>query len=141
LFVSSGGQYSFTYGNGILCFAGFSFAYQLLYLLDATAFYSPALHVLGLHVCRATGQELVLCFTLSFFGVFIMNYAEAFLESRHCIFTDIFFHITWHHFLITFFLTKNLLKSLEALISGQIHLHFPFIDTIMYLIYSLSSSE
>ncbi|RCV42590.1 hypothetical protein SETIT_9G227600v2 [Setaria italica] len=38
---------------------GFSFAYQLLYLLDATAFYSPALHVLGLHVCRATGQELM----------------------------------------------------------------------------------
>ncbi|XP_039828785.1 peroxisome biogenesis protein 12-like isoform X1 [Panicum virgatum] len=38
---------------------GLSFAYQLLYLLDATAFYSPALHVLGLHVCRATGQELM----------------------------------------------------------------------------------
>ncbi|CAN6323789.1 unnamed protein product [Urochloa humidicola] len=39
---------------------GFSFAYQLLYLLDATAFYGPALHVLGLHVCRATGQELMM---------------------------------------------------------------------------------
>ncbi|ONM06032.1 Peroxisome biogenesis protein 12 [Zea mays] len=38
---------------------GLSFAYQLLYLLDATAFYSPALHVLGIHVCRATGQELM----------------------------------------------------------------------------------
>ncbi|KAG0549251.1 hypothetical protein BDA96_01G239100 [Sorghum bicolor] len=38
---------------------GLSFAYQLLYLLDATGFYSPALHVLGLHVCRATGQELM----------------------------------------------------------------------------------
>ncbi|XBJ16392.1 hypothetical protein VPH35_008041 [Triticum aestivum] len=38
---------------------GLSFAYQLLYLLDATAFYSPGLHVLGLHVCRATGQELM----------------------------------------------------------------------------------
>jgi hypothetical protein len=48
-------------------FAGLSFAYQLLYLLDATAFYSPALHVLGLHVCRATGQELVLHLTLSFY--------------------------------------------------------------------------
>ncbi|BAF26723.1 peroxisome biogenesis protein 12 [Oryza sativa Japonica Group] len=38
---------------------GLSFAYQLLYLLDGTAFYSPALHALGLHVCRATGQELM----------------------------------------------------------------------------------
>uniref|UniRef100_A0ACD5U6U5 Uncharacterized protein n=1 Tax=Avena sativa TaxID=4498 RepID=A0ACD5U6U5_AVESA len=38
---------------------GLSFAYQLLYLLDATAFYSPGLHVLGLHICRATGQELM----------------------------------------------------------------------------------
>ena len=41
-------------------FAGLSFAYQLLYLLDATGFYSLGLHVLGIHVCRATGQELVL---------------------------------------------------------------------------------
>lgn len=39
--------------------AGLSFAYQLLYLLDATGYYSLALHVLGIHVCRATGQELV----------------------------------------------------------------------------------
>ncbi|KQJ97019.1 peroxisome biogenesis protein 12 [Brachypodium distachyon] len=38
---------------------GLSFAYQLLYLLDATKFYGPGLHVLGLHVCRATGQELM----------------------------------------------------------------------------------
>ncbi|XP_031502804.1 peroxisome biogenesis protein 12 isoform X2 [Nymphaea colorata] len=38
---------------------GFSFAYQLLYLLDATGFYTPALHILGIHVCRATGQELM----------------------------------------------------------------------------------
>ncbi|KAJ8616223.1 hypothetical protein MRB53_035595 [Persea americana] len=38
---------------------GLSFAYQLLYLLDATGFYTPALHVLGVHVCRATGQELM----------------------------------------------------------------------------------
>ncbi|ONK71341.1 uncharacterized protein A4U43_C04F7480 [Asparagus officinalis] len=36
-----------------------SFAYQLLYLLDATGFYTPGLHVLEVHVCRATGQELV----------------------------------------------------------------------------------
>jgi hypothetical protein len=49
---------SFTY-DILYCFVGLSFAYQLLYLLDATAFYSPALHVLGIHVCRATGQELV----------------------------------------------------------------------------------
>ncbi|KAF7131953.1 hypothetical protein RHSIM_Rhsim09G0133700 [Rhododendron simsii] len=38
---------------------GLSFAYQLLYLLDATGFYSPGLHALGIHVCRATGQELM----------------------------------------------------------------------------------
>ncbi|GAA0161801.1 chaperone [Lithospermum erythrorhizon] len=38
---------------------GLSFAYQLLYLLDATGFYSLALHALGIHVCRATGQELM----------------------------------------------------------------------------------
>lgn len=38
---------------------GLAFAYQLLYLLDATGFYSPALHALGIHVCRATGQELM----------------------------------------------------------------------------------
>ncbi|KAJ7513720.1 hypothetical protein O6H91_23G011900 [Diphasiastrum complanatum] len=38
---------------------GLSFAYQLLYLLDATRFYSPALHLMGIHVCRASGQELM----------------------------------------------------------------------------------
>lgn len=38
---------------------GFQFAYQLLYLLDATGYYSLALHALGIHVCRATGQELM----------------------------------------------------------------------------------
>lgn len=38
---------------------GSSFAYQLLYLLDATKFYSFGLHALGIHVCRATGQELM----------------------------------------------------------------------------------
>ncbi|GAB4855344.1 ubiquitin-protein ligase peroxin 12 [Ancistrocladus abbreviatus] len=38
---------------------GLAFAYQLLYLLDATGFYSFGLHVLGIHVCRATGQELM----------------------------------------------------------------------------------
>ncbi|CAL9160101.1 unnamed protein product [Musa hybrid cultivar] len=38
---------------------GLSFAYQLLYLLDATGFYCPGLHALGVHVCRATGQELM----------------------------------------------------------------------------------
>lgn len=40
-------------------FAGLSFAYQILYLLDATGFYSLGLHALGIQVCRATGQELV----------------------------------------------------------------------------------
>lgn len=38
---------------------GLVFAYQLLYLLDATGFYSLGLHALGIHVCRATGQELM----------------------------------------------------------------------------------
>lgn len=38
---------------------GLTFAYQLLYLLDATGFFSPGLHTLGIHVCRATGQELM----------------------------------------------------------------------------------
>ncbi|KDP23725.1 hypothetical protein JCGZ_23558 [Jatropha curcas] len=38
---------------------GLSFTYQLLYLLDATGFYSLGLHALGIHVCRATGQELM----------------------------------------------------------------------------------
>ncbi|KAM5561732.1 peroxisome biogenesis protein 12 [Rosa sericea] len=38
---------------------GFSFAYQMLYLLDATGFYSLGLHALGIQVCRATGQELM----------------------------------------------------------------------------------
>lgn len=40
--------------------AGLSFAYQLLYLLDATGFYSLGLQAIGVHVCRATGQELVI---------------------------------------------------------------------------------
>ncbi|XP_020579009.1 peroxisome biogenesis protein 12 [Phalaenopsis equestris] len=38
---------------------GLSFAYQLLYLLDATGFFSLGLHALGIHVSRATGQELM----------------------------------------------------------------------------------
>ncbi|KAG2273111.1 hypothetical protein Bca52824_067666 [Brassica carinata] len=39
--------------------AGLSFTYQLLYLLDATGFYSLGLQALGVQVCRATGQELI----------------------------------------------------------------------------------
>lgn len=38
---------------------GARFAYQLLYLLDATPYYSPSLHLLRLAVVRVTGQELV----------------------------------------------------------------------------------
>lgn len=38
---------------------GLTFTYQLLYLLDATGFYAPALHINRVHVCRATGQELM----------------------------------------------------------------------------------
>lgn len=68
------GGTSFTY-DVLYCFEGLSFAYQLLYLLDATAFYSPSLHVLGLHVCRATGQELVYShFLLN--GLFVIFYAD-----------------------------------------------------------------
>ncbi|KAH0927898.1 hypothetical protein HID58_020154 [Brassica napus] len=43
----------------VLCCAGLSFTYQLLYLLDATGFYSLGLQALGVQVCRATGQELM----------------------------------------------------------------------------------
>ncbi|RID64515.1 hypothetical protein BRARA_E03447 [Brassica rapa] len=35
------------------------FTYQLLYLLDATGFYSLGLQALGVQICRATGQELM----------------------------------------------------------------------------------
>ncbi|XP_057439538.1 peroxisome biogenesis protein 12 isoform X2 [Lotus japonicus] len=38
---------------------GMHFTYKMLYLLDATGFYSLALHVLRVQVCRATGQELM----------------------------------------------------------------------------------
>ncbi|CAF2103273.1 BnaA05g33000D [Brassica napus] len=38
---------------------GLSFTYQLLYLLDATGFYSLGLQALGVQICRATGQELM----------------------------------------------------------------------------------
>jgi peroxin-12 len=38
---------------------GARFAYQLLYLLGRTPYYSPGLHLLGLQVVRLTGQEAV----------------------------------------------------------------------------------
>jgi hypothetical protein len=38
---------------------GARFAYQLLYLLGRTPYYSPRLHLLGLQVVRLTGQEAV----------------------------------------------------------------------------------
>eukprot|EP00249_Psilotum_nudum_P001875 c14616_g1_i1 orf=248-1411(+) len=38
---------------------GLSFAYQLLYLLDAVGFYTPALHIMRIHVCRTSGQEVM----------------------------------------------------------------------------------
>eukprot|EP00850_Spirogloea_muscicola_P002073 SM000008S22162 [mRNA] locus=s8:169171:172336:+ [translate_table: standard] len=40
-------------------YEGVSFAYQLLYLLDATGFYSFSLHCLQLKLRRASGQELM----------------------------------------------------------------------------------
>lgn len=52
--------------------AGLSFAYQLLYLLDATGFYTPGLHVLGVHVSRATGQELVWSLEINFLNFFVL---------------------------------------------------------------------
>jgi len=39
----------------------------MLYLLDATGYYSLALHALGIHVCRATGQELVDSYELGYY--------------------------------------------------------------------------
>ncbi|KAF3604809.1 hypothetical protein DY000_02051498 [Brassica cretica] len=42
----------------LLC-AGLSFTYQVLYLLDATGFYSLVLQALRIQVCRATGEELM----------------------------------------------------------------------------------
>lgn len=38
---------------------GARFAYQLLYLLGRTPYYSPELHLAGLQVVRLTGQEAV----------------------------------------------------------------------------------
>ncbi|GAB4816887.1 hypothetical protein N2152v2_003933 [Parachlorella kessleri] len=38
---------------------GVRFAYQLLYLLDATPYYSPSLHLLRLVVVRVAGQEML----------------------------------------------------------------------------------
>ncbi|CAM6092311.1 unnamed protein product [Calypogeia fissa] len=38
---------------------GLSFAYQLFYLLDSSKYFSPALHILRIQVCRASGQELI----------------------------------------------------------------------------------
>ena len=38
---------------------GLRFGYQLLYLLDSTAFYMPTLHLLGQTVARVSGQEMV----------------------------------------------------------------------------------
>lgn len=45
----------------------------MLYLLDATGFYSLGLHALGIQVCRATGQELVQC-SKNFFWFFLVYY-------------------------------------------------------------------
>ena len=38
---------------------GLSFSYQLAYLLQASPYFSPSLHLLGQHVVRASGQQLV----------------------------------------------------------------------------------
>ncbi|XP_047268783.1 peroxisome biogenesis protein 12 isoform X2 [Capsicum annuum] len=55
---------------------GLSFAYQLLYLLDATGFYSLGLHALGIHVCRATGQELAVQRALLSCAYGVLDYAQ-----------------------------------------------------------------
>lgn len=38
---------------------GLQFGYQLLYLLDSSAFYTPILHLLGQNIVRVSGQEMV----------------------------------------------------------------------------------
>ncbi len=38
---------------------GLSFSYQLAYLLQASPYFSPMLHMLRQHVERASGQQLV----------------------------------------------------------------------------------
>ena len=38
---------------------GLRFGYQLLYLLDSSPYYSPALHLLGQNIVRVSGQEMV----------------------------------------------------------------------------------
>ncbi|KAI5412894.1 ubiquitin-protein ligase peroxin 12 [Lathyrus oleraceus] len=55
---------------------GFQFAYQMLYLLDATGYYSLALHALGIHVCRASGQELTLQGALLSCTYTVLDYAQ-----------------------------------------------------------------
>ena len=44
---------------------GLSFSYQLAYLLQASPYFSPTLHVLRQHVERASGQQLVSFFASS----------------------------------------------------------------------------
>lgn len=38
---------------------GATFGYQMAYLLQASPFFSPSLHLLGQHVVRTSGQEMV----------------------------------------------------------------------------------
>ncbi|ONK78260.1 uncharacterized protein A4U43_C02F16350 [Asparagus officinalis] len=64
--VSLQSQFKKAPKSSLSCIIGLSSAYQLLYLLDATGFNTPGLHVLGVYVCRATGQELVIESLLSF---------------------------------------------------------------------------
>lgn len=75
----------FCYCSHICCNAGLSFAYQLLYLLDATGFYTPALHILRVHVCRATGQELVINLPIFFPWIF-WNGTTTFLLALELLF-------------------------------------------------------
>ncbi|KAL0708749.1 hypothetical protein Bca4012_075175 [Brassica carinata] len=65
---------------------GLSFTYQLLYLLDATGFYSLGLQALGVQVCRATGQELTVQRALLSCSYAVLDYAQTGLIAAVFIF-------------------------------------------------------
>ncbi|WZY96407.1 hypothetical protein YC2023_068736 [Brassica napus] len=65
---------------------GLSFTYQLLYLLDATGFYSLGLQALGVQICRATGQELTVQGALLTCSYAVLDYAQTGLIAAVFIF-------------------------------------------------------
>ncbi|KAE8720979.1 Peroxisome bioproteinsis protein 12 [Hibiscus syriacus] len=94
---------------------GLAFTYQLLYLLDATGFYSVGLHALGIHVCRATGQELAVQGALLKCAYVVLDYAQTGLIAAVFIFKVNSHELTWkfgalHHHL-HFFLFSILMET------------------------------